>query len=299
MKSIRIGDQELNIKDYLCSSDGIYGPKQVGKLWLYVNLTDICNGSCPFCINPAAGKGTKRIDPSTYRDTLEKIKDHVYGVSITGGEPMLYPELVNEILCITREICGKHVEKDLVTNGTGFADIFKKLDPEQLDSVHLSRHRIADEDNDRVFGFPTATAEDIAAVIEGLEDPAQIVLNCVLMAGGTDSLKRVRDYLEFASVLGVRNVCFIGLSRHNAFCEENYTDPERLGLTDARGFHIWNRYQDHEYCCCSSGSYDSRNGSIRFYYRSMGAAKPPFARQLVYTADDRLLAGFSGKEIHL
>ena len=33
-----------------------------GKLWLYVNVTDICNGSCPFCINPCT-KGELLICP--------------------------------------------------------------------------------------------------------------------------------------------------------------------------------------------------------------------------------------------
>ena len=67
-------------------------------------------------------------------------------------------------------------------------------------------------------------------------------------------------------------------------------------LNDTR-FHRWNEFKDHKYCCCSTGNYDAKERSIRFYYRGIGTEKAPYARQLVYTADDRLLAGFGGKEI--
>ena len=297
MKSIVIGDQELQIKDYYCANDGKYLDRQDGKLWLYVNLTDICNGACPFCINPSVKNGRNTIDPAAYREMLLRIKDFLYGVSFTGGEPMLYPDLANQIIAITHEICGAHIEKDLVTNGTGFERILDLLDIEHLDSVHLSRHMIKDAENDKLFGFSTVSAEDIATVVAKMEDPAQIVLNCVLMAGGVDTTQRMSHYLEFAAGLGVRNVSFIGLSRHNEYCEANYIDPRQLDMSHDARFHIWNEYCDCEYCSCSSGSFDAGNGSIRFYYRRMGEKKAPYARQLVYTADGRLLAGFNGKEI--
>lgn len=162
MKRIIIGNQELKIKDYYCAYDGEYLPREDGKLWLYVNITDSCNGSCPFCINPTVKSGKATIDPATYRKTLSQIKDYIYGVSLTGGEPLLFPGLVNEILSITQEVCGSHVEKDTVTNGTGFEKIPEELDLKLLDSVHLSRHRIEDTANDEVFGFSTVSAKMIA-----------------------------------------------------------------------------------------------------------------------------------------
>ncbi len=297
MRTITIGNQQLNIKDYYCSLDGEYLNREDGKLWLYVNLTDVCNGSCPFCINPCVQGGKDTLDPDAFRKTLMLIKDYIYGVSFTGGEPMLYPATVNEVLGIIQDICGAQVEKDIVTNGTGFGNIISSLDLEKLDSVHVSRHRVADAENNELFGFETTSAYEIGRVISKMNDPAQIVLNCVLMAGGIDSVQGMARYLEFASELGVRNVSFIGLSRHNSFCVENYIDPRQFDLSNDERFHIWNEYCDHDFCSCSSGSYDAGNGSIRFYFRRVGDLKAPYVRQLVYTADNRLLTGFSGKEI--
>ena len=297
MKTIVIGDQKLQIKDYYCAQKDEYIARTDGKLWLYVNLTDVCNGTCPFCINPLVKEGKDIIDPASYREMLQRINNHIYGVSLTGGEPLLYPELANEIIEITQEVCGSRVEKDLVTNGTDFSLAIDILKMDLLDSVHLSRHRITDKENDQIFGFHTASAHEISSVLTEMENPAQVVLNCVLMAGGVDSVRNMAEYLEFASDLGIRNVCFIGMSRHNSFCESHYIDPWNLNLSQNARFHIWNEYHDHDYCGCRSGSYDAVNGSIRFYYRRIGDRKPSYARQLVYSADNRLFAGFSGKEI--
>ena len=210
---------------------------------------------------------------------------------------MLCYETVNSVIAAVEEICDHTTEIDMVTNGTSFTKIHELIDIEKLDSIHLSRHCIKDEDNNRLFGFRTESASDIAAVLNALEDPAMFVLNCVLQKTGISSTEDVIDYLEFASSLGIRNVCFIGMSRLNEYCETNYADPADINFTQEKGFHIWNAYRDHDFCSCSSGSYDAEKGSIRFYYRRMGNNSAPYARQLVYTADNRLLAGFSGAEI--
>ncbi len=300
MKSIILGNQELKVKDYYCNVEGEYTeypPKQDGKLWLYVNLTNDCNGSCPFCINPCVGNDKNTIDTRSFQNNLKKIRDHVSGISITGGEPMLFPELINEALRIIHEECGCHIEIDLATNGMNFIRIPDILDLHHIDSIHLSRHMITDEENNRVFGFPTISLEELSSVIKKMDDPAQIVLNCVLMSGGIDSVKNMAQYLDSVSEIGIRNVSFIGLSRHNSYCKEHYIDPEKLNIFQDPRFHKWNALHDHDYCSCCSGSYDAPNSSIRFYYRRMGKMKAHYLRNLVYTADNRLLGGFSGMEI--
>lgn len=297
MKEVIVGNQQLEIKDYYCSYEGEYIPRTDGKLWLYVNIADVCNGSCPFCINPCSSSGENHFDICTFRETLRRISAIIYGVSLTGGEPMLCPELANSVICAVGEVLEPSVEVDMVTNGTGFSTIIESLPLNKLDSVHLSRHEIEDAENATIFGFPTAPSKQISQTLQKIKDPAQIVLNCALISGHIDSREKVAEYLEFASELGIKNVSFIGLSKCNKYCVEHYVDPKLLEMESDKRFHIWNAYRDHEYCSCSSGSYDARNGSIRFYYRRIGERNAPYIRQLVYTADNRLLAGFSGKEI--
>lgn len=297
MKEIKIGSKKLLIKDYYCDDGSGYIAKDDGKLWLYVNISDICNGKCKFCINPspAAGRSEFRID--LFREILHRIKDNVLGVSITGGEPMLHPELVDSVVEEVVRLFGFSIEIDMVTNGTCFTSITSLEQFRNLDSVHLSRHAVLDDDNDRVLGIRTVTAREIREVIEKADDPAKVVFNCVLMRGLIDSVDRVVDFLEMAAEIGVRNTSFIALSPANAFCVNNYVDPGTLALEEDPRFSVWNRFCDHGFCRCSSGSFAAKNRMVRYYYRAPGANTAGYARQLVYTADNRLLAGFGGKEI--
>ena len=85
----------------------------------------------------------------------------------------------------------------------------------------------------------------------------------------------------------------------NDFCRQHYADQHMLLQTEDVRFRFWNRYYDHDFCSCSSGSYEAAARGMRFYVRCMGSGKPPYARQLVYTENNRLLAGFGGEEIVL
>ncbi len=298
MKKIRIGDRLLPIKDYYCTDGKDVLPREDGKLWLYVNLTDVCNAFCPFCINPGRKTGESPFDPERFKEVLTGIREHVSGVSLTGGEPMLDPALIDSAIDAVNEVFASgSIEIDLVTNGYGFSGITSLRNLKYLDSVHLSRHRIADEDNDRLFCFESVRAEEAAKVIERMEDPGKIVLNCLLMEGGIDSAEEAALYMDLAVSMGVRNVSFIGMSRCNAFCEAHYVDPEELHLENVPRFMIWSRQKDSSYCSCASGVFRGRYGNTRFYCRSVGAGMAPYVRQLVYTADNRLLAGFNGEEI--
>ena len=299
MREIIIGNQSIQIKDYHCSNGNGYLPKDDGKLWLYVNLTDICNGRCPFCINPCRKSGVNPFDIQRFRKCLNRIREHVYGVSVTGGEPMLDPELLDAVADVVVRECGHDQEMDIVTNGTGFQRVKDLRHLTDLYSIHLSRHRLTDEENDRLFGFPSVSWEELRETISSLKDPGAVVLNCVLMRGGIDSLENISAYLEKAISVGVRNVSFIGMSKCNRWCEEYYIDPGEIQIKEDARFHIWSSYQDHDWCCCRSGSYEANNRSIRFYMRGMGHETPDYTRQFVYTSDNRLLAGFGGKEICL
>lgn len=299
MKRIAIGDHVLEIKDYYCDDGSGYLSRKDGHLWLYVNIADVCNAHCPFCINPCKSEGASSFSINAFRNTLYKIKDQISGVSITGGEPMLFPELVDDVIGTVTDVFNRYIETDIVTNGFNFNLIKKLKHLDDLDSVHLSRHMIDDTENNSIFGIPVVTADEIKDVISGLSDPAKVVFNCVLMKNGINSVNAISDYLEFAADLNVSNTSFIGMAPANRFCIENHVDPAGFDFSNDQRFVIWNRFQDHDYCKCSSGSYRAKNRSVRFYYRCVGSKSAPYARQLVYTADNSLLAGFNGKEIHL
>lgn len=297
MKQIIIGNQLLNIKDYYCDNGSGYAARDDGKLWLYVNVTDVCNGKCPFCINPSRSRGSSHFEIASFRNTLNRIKPFVYGVSLTGGEPMLETGLIDEILSVVRDISGDDIEIDMVTNGIHFDQILQLKQLEALTAIHVSRHQIKDDDNNQLFGFETAGSELLKSTISKMKDPGMIVFNCALIKGNIDSPLKMAEYLKFAADLNVQNTSFIALSVCNDYCRKHYVDPAEFNLSEIPGFHIWNTLKDHDYCRCSSGSYEAQSRRVRFYYRCIGTTQVQYTRQLVYTADNRLLAGFNGKEI--
>ncbi len=111
MHAIQIGNRQLSIKDYYCAADNEnYICRDDNKLWLYINITDICNAKCPFCVNPSRRGGNNPFSVGKLKTTLEKVAPFIYGVSITGGEPMLQPALVDEVAVAVTSILGRYVE---------------------------------------------------------------------------------------------------------------------------------------------------------------------------------------------
>ena len=93
-------------------------------------FTGGCNFRCPFCHNSSLVKNAfdiKPIDDNKYLSYLEKRKNTIDAVVITGGEPTLMPSLLDKIK--TFKNMGYLVKLD--TNGTN-PEIVKKLIKEKL-----------------------------------------------------------------------------------------------------------------------------------------------------------------------
>lgn len=93
-------------------------------------FTGGCNFRCPFCHNSSLVKNAfdiKPIDDNEYLSYLEKRKNTIDAVVITGGEPTLMPSLLEKIK--TFKNMGYLVKLD--TNGTN-PEIVKKLIKEKL-----------------------------------------------------------------------------------------------------------------------------------------------------------------------
>lgn len=297
MRLITIGNRSFVVKDYYCSQDGSYIPRNDEKLWLYVNITGVCPAFCPFCVNPGRKCGKTEFDIQIFKETLEKIKNYIYGISFTGGEPMLEYELLDCAIGIAGSVMDESVEIDMVTNGIHLDTIpaFHHLD--LLDSIHISRHRVDDDENRKFMGIQTPGKEQVRELLLQLKDPARVVFNCILQKDGVNSSDLMAEYLEMAADIGVKNTNFISMIPVNGYCLDQYVDPEMLHLESDSRFRVWNHFHDYEYCSCSSGDYRAGKGWVRYYYRKPGKEKAQYSRQLVYTEDNLLLDGFGGNQV--
>lgn len=78
------------------------GPGERVAIWTYG-----CNHQCPGCANPELwqSEGQKEISNVELRKLLSDIKQRgrIDGVTITGGDPFLFPESLSELLSVVKE----------------------------------------------------------------------------------------------------------------------------------------------------------------------------------------------------
>lgn len=240
------------------------------KLWLYVNVTEECNCACRFC---AHEKGREMADPDFLRRVLVRLGEHIAGVTLTGGEPMLHPKLVEALI----DAVPAGFRLNLITNGANIEQLPELKGISRLTTLRISRHAAEDDKNRLLMRGEAPGGADIARLAARLREPAMLALNCVMQKGGVENADQAVEYLEQAIRWGIGSVGFIAMMPANEFCRQAYRPP----FAPDERFEVWDRYRDGEYCSCCNGDYQ---GKIRFYIRtSEKAYGAPLCRQLVLT----------------
>lgn len=135
--------------------------------WSCLFINGRCNGRCFYCptaqddYGPPVTNGLTFLKPQDYADYAAVLR--VGGVSISGGEPLLTPDLTLAYLNAVRRRLGDGVHLWLYTNGTLLtADLVRRLRDAGLDEIrfdlgavgyHLKKLRLA------VGVIPTVTVE--------------------------------------------------------------------------------------------------------------------------------------------
>lgn len=101
---------------------------------LWIHVTDTCNMQCPFCYSSSGQTGIKKLDFGKVLRFVEQIPyDKRNGIIISGGEPMLYPELPN----LVRELKAMNFRTTVISNGTVGNDRYEEILP-YLNGLQIS-----------------------------------------------------------------------------------------------------------------------------------------------------------------
>ena len=65
----------------------------------YINITNACNAKCEFCLN-TCNKDLGKIDYNELKSILDQVNEHISRISISGGEPLIYPKELEKLLRI-------------------------------------------------------------------------------------------------------------------------------------------------------------------------------------------------------
>jgi GTP 3',8-cyclase len=161
---------------------------------LRVSLTRACNFGCTYCA--ADGKpvaDNQHTSVATFCDWIQRLLAHVpiANIRLTGGEPTLYPELVELVASL---VVITDAEISMTTNGYAMASLALSLREAGLTSVNIS----LDAANPEIFA--AMGGRSYAAVIAGIEASGavglRVKLNATIMRGINDC--EILPLLEFS-----------------------------------------------------------------------------------------------------
>lgn len=300
MKKIELFNQDILVKDSLC------GPTQTSRfevepaLRLYIKVTDYCNANCKFCANGTCTDFGK-IDLSKLEFVIRylKEKNRLHSISLTGGEPMINPDLVCKILSLIWSIDNK-IDVQISTNGFNLLEIANFDNVNNLESIHISRHHYDDYKNIGIFGNnKIATTEDIMKLQEWLNNKKIININTVAIKGYIDSLKEIKKMLDYVGDVGVYKNGFVSLMKCNDYSQKHFINFNNIFNNLDNNFLLAHRFYSGEYCECIDGVYISSDAKIvEFYARMVKECQCSYINQLVYTSDNRVTAGFGGRVLY-
>ncbi|HSV94595.1 MAG TPA: radical SAM protein [Spirochaetia bacterium] len=290
----------LDCRGYWCSNsqDKEGEDLKTPQLMLYVMSTKKCNGACPFCDIQRNFLSTIEAEPDLKK--FAKILENLYvrnlisKISITGGEPLLNPTRTSKLL---DTIFGVNPEAkvDVTTNGSCLQNLSQLNQADKLATVHVSRHHYDTYRNNRIFGV--FAANKAVLEVSAQKYPGKISLNCCLVPGYIDSPEMVEKYLDWAATIkDLKSAGFISLMDKNEFCRTGVVkEKEILDWIDSDPDNFNQDYlYDTNICQCRVWKRVPQNYRpfTAFWWR-VDRLNLPYCRQLVFTADSRLMVNFS------
>lgn len=166
-----------------------------------IKITNVCNAQCDFCIEKD-GHTPQQADVKTLIDATNSLEDYK-NVLILGGEPFMYPHLVEYINGLENK------EKIFITtNGLGkyFTEETIRAIANKVTAINISMHHYTPDKNAEVYkvyekdNFNAVQFNNIKNMIEILHEyNIPVRINCNLFKGFLDNTETVEKMIRFAS----------------------------------------------------------------------------------------------------
>lgn len=184
----------------LLRGDGLFRPLVVSYC-----VTHHCNLNCTYCEDFGARRNPAQTPPLALADArqlLALLRQATDALIITGGEPLLYPELPALLAAARHDLCFRSVT--LLTNGLLLAERAAALLP------HLTRLVVSLDATDPALWDATLRAESGAAqtILATITATARrqrefgfrLIVHCVV---APETLSQARAVLEFCAAHGI------------------------------------------------------------------------------------------------
>lgn len=173
---------------------------------LHIKITDICNAKCAFCVEQNCRKDER---PERMLHNIDRMLNEMkaqgllYSVSITGGEPTVFPHFIT--LC---ELLKKYDIPFLTMNTNGhFLDRYLPIIDETFDFINISRHSCSDEINNEIFKTKVKSITELRATKEKMRH-CKMRIQCVIgnELNTIDDIKKFMKIYSFADDFSFRRL---------------------------------------------------------------------------------------------
>jgi MoaA/NifB/PqqE/SkfB family radical SAM enzyme len=176
-----------------------FRPLRTDGLRVIVRLTRRCNLYCPHCLSASAGS-SEELDFQGWREVLRELpRVHARKVLLTGGEPLLHPDLVPIVDWISALNIPVDLNSNLQTLSDGMLQELKDAGLTEI-SVSLEGPR---EIHDQMHGMPGAFDRVVDAIHRCAAKGVAVDVSCCLTTwnqGHLDELLKIARELPILSL---------------------------------------------------------------------------------------------------
>jgi molybdenum cofactor biosynthesis enzyme MoaA len=214
--------------------------------------TTRCSARCAHCHHEGVTAPMADLDADRFcQEVRQGFFRHFAQVSVTGGEPLLHPEIRK---IISHVVSSTQAPVVVNTNGLADADRFAQVLDLGLAAVHVSIHSSHPETNAEVFGVPYDQARVLRNARAILDSGTDLCINRVILAGINSVPAEVVDFTErWSGGVGARVQIFPDLYENDVVNERVFEDI--LAEARCRGYQYKHHGRHHVVSHSGRGSF--------------------------------------------
>lgn len=263
---MEIFEKEILIKQNGCNNVDFAGSKIPPSVNIFVKITNRCNCHCMFCSNAELNHSFKNFNLTKLLEIVQETQNQgisINRINITGGEPSIVPNLVEEVLEEFNNENFKKIHIHLNTNGL-FPQSQKLMKNQRLDSISVSIHHYDNKRLSEIYGKEVS----VKALNFDNIDKNKINVSCNLIKGYIDSSTEIRKMLDFTLTLKIPRIGFVSLMKVNDYCENHFVDFEDIDFETIPNVYFTKSLNRGSNCKCSNYLYNKDARILEIYNRN-------------------------------
>lgn len=290
---ISLFDKTICIKDVGCRYGSLSATRIPPSVNLFVKVTDGCNARCAFCSNGGCHRDSAEFKHDKLWlvvDELQRKEILINRINITGGEPSVAMETVEQILDKAAAPPYNNIHVHLNTNGL-LASSQSLMRHPRWNSVSMSLHHYDPDKLSEIYGVKIP---DTAFAFEGI-NLEKVNASCNLIRGYIDSASEVEMMMKYVISLGLPRLGFVALMKINDYCNEHFVDFDEISFNNIPHLYFTESRNRRTDCKCSNYLYNHNGRILEVYMRNY--ANPNYCESSLMYDGQFLRQGFHDDNI--